>query len=317
MRYSIAVACLFTAQAPSNTHAFQRASNNLAADLRSAQAITSTPSPAQQQRQIFRHGVSAYIPASEMDNSNNNNNNTTRTYLANLVTNAVQTDDDAEEIELAERRRKVTERSGSFRVTLPLIQKEEETVSQPSTIMGMTLRQFYTGQQISSQILNLDTLVIESLASEENPSHRNSMYDNAEHVSDPESISVAIMQERLAPNISGVYVSRVEKGGPAWNAGIRPGDVLASTAATFGDAMWPKTTLEGVKSALSSRKMISGSATFEFVRTDVQEAVSTYELTLTRPIGLNLRGTIFWTGRHWIFYDLFCIAVTNCLRFVL
>jgi len=75
MRYSIAVACLFTAQAPSNTHAFQRASNNLAADLRSAQAITSTPSPAQQQRQIFRHGVSAYIPASEMDNSNNNNNN--------------------------------------------------------------------------------------------------------------------------------------------------------------------------------------------------------------------------------------------------
>ena len=212
------------AQAPSASSAFQSAQNLLVADLRSHSAISQT----QQERRVFRHGVSASMPAGEVDDIRNGTS--TGVYLTNLVTDAVQTDDDAEEIELAERRRKINERSGSFRVTLPLLQ-QDKTVTQPSTLIGMTIRQFYTGRQISNQILNLDTFVIETISEERDTGVNGS----SEETAAVDTISNAVMQERLAPNFSGVFVSSVSKGSPAWNAGIRPGDLLTSTAATFGD----------------------------------------------------------------------------------
>lgn len=237
-----------------------------------------------QERSVFRHGVSAYMPAGEV-NDDSRNGTSTSDYLTNLVTDAVQTDDDAEEIELAERRRKITERSGSFRVTMPLVQQVDKTVSEPAPLMGMRFRQFNNGRAISEQVLNLDSFVIETLSEAE-------AGVNERDGAVLETISNSVMQERLAPNFAGVFVSSVLKNGPAWNAGIRPGDLVTSTAATFGDSLWPKTTLEGVKSAISSRRMVAGSATFEFIRTDVQATDNTYELTLPKPIGLNLRGKL-------------------------
>ena len=270
---------MLAAQVLPDSAAFQSAPSNLhVGDMRSHSATSNR----RQEGSVFRHGVSAYMPAGEF-NDDSRNATSTSVYLTNLVTDAVQNDDDAEEIELAERRRKITERSGSFRVTLPLLQKLDKTVTEAGPLMGMSLRQFNSGRAISDQVLNLDTFVIESLSEKEAV-----LNDNDGAVL--ETISNAAMQERLAPNFSGVFVSNVLKGGPAWKAGIRPGDLLTSTAATIGDSLWPKTTLEGVKSAISSRKMVAGSATFEFIRTDIQERDNTYELTLPKPIGLNLRG---------------------------
>lgn len=212
--------------------------------------------------------------------SSPNNATASSLYLASLVSDAVQTDDDAEEIELAERRRKVTERLGSYRVTLPLSQKN--TISAPS-VMGMTLRQFSTGQVISDGILNLDTLTIEPTSEQAGESL------NDKNIA---TISTSRMQERLDPEFAGLYVSSVVVQSAAWKAGIRPGDLLISTAATFGGALWPKSTLEGVRSSLTTRSMTADSATFEFKRTDVDKPTNVYELTLSKPIGLNLRGKI-------------------------
>lgn len=199
-------------------------------------------------------------------------------YLASLVTDAVQTDDDAEEIELAERRRKITERFGSYRATLPLSKNKNNN----DVIMGMAIRQFSPGPEISDQILNLDSLSVEMAKDDEDEESESSVV---------ETISASVMQKRLDPDFAGLYVSSVIMQSPAWNAGIRPGDLLTSTASTFGGAMWSKTTMEGVRSSLTSRRMTADTATFEFKRTDVDKPANVYELTLSKPIGLNLRGT--------------------------
>jgi hypothetical protein len=211
--------------------------------------------------------------------SSTNNSAANSHYLANLVTDAVQTDDDAEEIILAERRRKITQRSGSYRVTLPL---SLSMTGASSRHIGITIRQFEMGREISENILNIDDLTIKTTvdADGNGPSFDGSV----------ETISVCAMQERLDPRLAGLYVSSVAVQSPAWKAGVRPGDMLTSTAITFGEALWPKTTLEGVRSALKSRKVVSDTATFEFKRTAMGKAHNIYELTVVRPIGLNLRG---------------------------
>ena len=55
--------------------------------------------------------------------------------------------------------------------------------------------------------------------------------------------------------------------------------------------MWPKTTLDGVKSAISSRKVTSQSMAFQLQRF-VEETVvdDQYELSLVKPIGLEIEG---------------------------
>ena len=238
------------------------------------------------------------------DESNGNNGvNATATglYLTNLVTDAVQTTDDAEEIELAERRRKIGERSGTYRVTLPLAAAPSTSKGVPPTArptplsLGFSIRQFYVGGEITDQVLHLDTLVIDKIEPATETDRDGGTADHADgdapSSSGVETISTVVMRERLDRSTSGVYVWSVRRGSPAWEAGIRPGDVLTSTAATFGDAFWPKASLEGVRSALASRRMVSGTASFEFRRTDVAATDNAYELSLARPIGLNLRGT--------------------------
>jgi len=262
MRYSIAVACLLAAQSPSANNAFNMAPNFPKVDPR---VHSASSHGRQEQQRVFPHGVSASFSAGEVTagtgggsgelHNDSLNVTSTSVYLTSLVSDAVQTDDDAEEIELAERQRKITQRSGSFRVTLPLRMPQDmaAVVTQPASL-GLTIRQFYKGRDISNQILNLDTLVIETINTAEKAGVNG---DSSKDTAVMETIEDSVMQDRLAPNFSGVYVSSILKLGPAWNAGIRPGDLLTSTGATLGSSLWPKTTLEGVQSAVSSRKMVS------------------------------------------------------------
>ena len=270
MRYGIALGLLMAAP-QSSTEAFQLPSALL-------NNIWSSPASHRDQRATVPKVASSAFASSD---GPSNNATASSLYLASLVTDAVNTDDDAEEIELAERQRKVTERLGSYRVTLPL-----SSVAQPSS-MGMTIRQFSPGPEISDEILNVDTLVIKNIANQ---------LDESLNDGSAETISASVMQERLDPEFAGLYVSSVAVQSSAWKAGIRPGDLLISTAATFGGALWPKSTLEGVRSALTSRRMTTDSATFEFKRTDVEKARNVYELTLSKPIGLNLRGEFYSGG---------------------
>ena len=58
----------------------------------------------------------------------------------------------------------------------------------------------------------------------------------------------------------------------------------------FKQTLWPKTSLEGVRSAVASRKVASGMMTFRFERS-IEEVASQYELTLTKPLGLEVQAT--------------------------
>lgn len=58
--------------------------------------------------------------------------------------------------------------------------------------------------------------------------------------------------------------------------------------------MWPKSTFDGVRAAIASRKVVSGSIEFQFRRVSDETKIGsqTYELTLTRPIGVQVEGKL-------------------------
>lgn len=61
--------------------------------------------------------------------------------------------------------------------------------------------------------------------------------------------------------------------------------------------MWPKSTVEGVRSAVSSRKVMSKTIKFNFQRVNEvageceSELVQEFELSLSRPMGIHIEGT--------------------------
>ena len=60
--------------------------------------------------------------------------------------------------------------------------------------------------------------------------------------------------------------SSVAQGGLVWTAGVRAGNVLAATSATLGSKLWLKSTLDSVRLAISSRKVMSATVDFELRR---------------------------------------------------
>lgn len=195
-------------------------------------------------------------------------------YLESL-SGAVDDSDDEIEQEIARRRRKVRERSGTYQVLLPIL-AEEGSSPKP---WGFSLCQVESGARLSETELNVDTLqYITRLSTPVTTTTTLQVMDSA------------TMAGKLDKDFKGVMVSSVARGGVAWNAGIRPGDILSATSATMGDALWPKRTLDGVKSAMMSRRIMAGSMAFEFKR--ISEVVNNqFELTLSRPIGIEIEGT--------------------------
>jgi len=183
--------------------------------------------------------------------------------------------------------------------------------------VGMSLRQVSKGRRLSELALDVDTLRFQSFLDElqgrkivESDSVNGENGDLVERL-DNGSISsssqeadllgyIEVLQNSalamLEESFDGVVVSSVTMGSLAWEAGIRAGDVLTATSATLGDKLWPKSTLDGVRSAISSRKVISPAMEFEFRRltqgfTAATEAVETIDLSLSRPIGINVEDT--------------------------
>lgn len=59
--------------------------------------------------------------------------------------------------------------------------------------------------------------------------------------------------------------------------------------------IWPKSTLDGVRSAISSRKVMSSTINFQLQRScdnlvSEAEVVQEFELSLSRPMGIHIEG---------------------------
>eukprot|EP00562_Extubocellulus_spinifer_P035641 CAMPEP_0178683258 /NCGR_PEP_ID=MMETSP0699-20121125/2212_1 /TAXON_ID=265572 /ORGANISM="Extubocellulus spinifer, Strain CCMP396" /LENGTH=1213 /DNA_ID=CAMNT_0020327849 /DNA_START=350 /DNA_END=3992 /DNA_ORIENTATION=+ len=187
---------------------------------------------------------------------------------------------------------------------------------------GMTLRQVDgRSGQLSSAALDFDTLrLVPNLGTEEemDPTTR----DGSVEIMTADAVAAATVLgggSGGAPGPAGsigrkagVVVSSVVRDGMAWRAGVRPGDLVLATSATVGQKMWPKTTLEGIRSAISSRGVMSSSIKMQLQRSvttastadDVAAAsaaaapstsaaaiskdITEFELTLSRPLGINV-----------------------------
>ena len=164
--------------------------------------------------------------------------------------------------------------------------------------VGMSLRQVYSGRRLSELALDIDTLRFQSFVDE--LQGRNVLEDENQDSLGTLQVLQNSALKLLEESFDGVVVSSVTRGGLAWEAGVRAGDILSATSATMGNKLWPKSTLDGVRSAISSRKVMSPSMDFEFRRLTLEkaeaESVQSFELSLSRPIGINVEGEWFSTS---------------------
>ena len=266
-RFGVALALLLTPPSVQSFHNFQPQSlSHIREKLVSRQATDKV-----------QRGVSASSSGSAEFVSNidtlNEALNTVTNAARDSIAEAVSDEPDSDEAEIALKQRMVGERVQTYSVTLPLASKKgkSEVLS-----IGLTLSQIRRGRVIDSNALNLDTLQFD-----EN--------DGSKESDGVEKMDEATLLRRVDGEFQGLVVSSVVEGSSAWVAGVRAGDLLRTTSATVGSNLWPKSTLEGVRSAILSRKATSGSIQVEFQR--LGEIVDNhFELTLSRPIGLELAG---------------------------
>jgi hypothetical protein len=254
--------------------------------------------------------------------------------IDNLLPNSIG-QDEQDETFLAKKEERIQARrinekrrqKGPFRVTLPIVRaipkgedpsKKSEDSSQDmerlvakgqeialQNTVGMSLRQVTSGRRLSELALDVDTLRFQSFVDELQGRTvlEEDIEEEAEEGGGEDHLllgSIQVLQNsalnELRESFDGVLVSSVARGGLAWEAGVRAGDVLVGTSATIGNKLWPKSTLDGVRSAISSRKVLSSTMEFEFRRLGSQvgdaavDGVESFELNLSRPIGINVEG---------------------------
>jgi len=190
----------------------------------------------------------------------------------------------------------------TYIATLPISLTSKEDVA---SVLGITLRQVGKNRQLSDFALDLDTqqyiLASKTVSAAAASGNTNGNSKKASSISEGPMNNRIVhifnkgLQERvLSPEFEGVIVSSVIENSIAWNAGIRISDVLSATSATLGDKIWPKKTLDGVQSAIQSRKVMSKTMDFQFQRisnkayVEQSQVVEEFELELTRPIGIEI-----------------------------
>jgi len=173
--------------------------------------------------------------------------------------------------------------TSTYSVRLPI-------ASDANTIIGVSLKEVNRGvvSEVGLQIDSMRYITVEEEVTR--MKKRECTFGE-----DGEDSSIQVLDEKSLETSSGIVVSSVERGGLAWDLGVRAGDFVIATSATVGDKMWPKSSLEGIRSAISSRKVISSSMQVEFQRagTSVPDAelVQEFELSLSRPMGIHIEDT--------------------------
>mmetsp|Transcript_2856 Transcript_2856/g.8006 ORF Transcript_2856/g.8006 Transcript_2856/m.8006 type:complete len:1071 (+) Transcript_2856:141-3353(+) len=171
---------------------------------------------------------------------------------------------------------------------------------------GLSLVQVSAGRKLSSKTFDLDQLI----SSEKTDS-------NAEDDSQQQqTMDWPTVAGRLNPEFKGLLVSSVAQGSRAWQGGVRAGDVLVSSSATIGDAVWPTSSMDGLQSALRSRKVTSSNIALEFARAMSldQEATNRYQLTLQRPLGIEVQEQITKDGDAVVVVTGFSVNAPNLVR---
>lgn len=166
----------------------------------------------------------------------------------------------------------------TYRAVLPL------PGSGPAKV-GLVLAQLGSKGDGARQILDYDT-------------RKTSLRDAA-----VEEDGYGVLEKDGEAAVPGVLILKVAPDGIAAGFGFRPGDYLTATSATLGNALWPKSTLEGVMSAVNSRGVVAEDIEVEirrpaaaFVDTvatpgkgvGVSVVGETYEVTVERPLGLSI-----------------------------
>lgn len=193
--------------------------------------------------------------------------------IDSLLPNPVN-DDEAVESLLAKKEERIQARRNSqqtsyfrpYRVTLPIVraspqqsaqrtgdvngqEKSEEALASLvakgqeialQNTVGMSLRQVYTGKRLSELALDVDTLRFQSFVDElQGRTILESEGENGECNQNLSGGAIQVLQnsalETIKDTFDGVLVSSVAKGGLAWEAGVRAGDVLIATSATIGN----------------------------------------------------------------------------------
>lgn len=170
-----------------------------------------------------------------------------------------------------------------YDVTLPIV---------PGQNVDMCLKQVDVNGIVSENSLDVDSL---KYISAEKDAILNKGMVRTTSIEGPDGTFQILDEECVMKGTDGIVVSSIKRGGLAWNLGIRAGDLLVATSATLGDNMWPKSTLDGVRSAISSRKVVSSTMQAQFQRAGEligeAEMVQEFELTLTRPMGIHIEDT--------------------------
>ena len=128
--------------------------------------------------------------------------------------------------------------------------------------MGITLTHISPGRVVSGKQLNLDTMRVSAI---------------------PNDAFAPIVPLALENLFRGLLVTAVVPDSPAAEAGVQEGDILVAASATLGSAVWPTSTLEGVQSALSSRRLTSQRVMLEFRRLEPLANTEEYPVVTSPP----------------------------------
>ena len=191
-------------------------------------------------------------------------------------------EEDADQVAIEQRQQRMLKRQtiGQFRITLPLGDAASKGKSNNKPhYYDMNLVQVSPGRVLGTQQLNIQSMELQPFQSIDNQDidSTDSMYYMN---------TTAVLQE-IDSSFHGLLVASV--GTAAYAQGVRPGDILLAVSATLGDAMWPKTTLEGVRAAISSRKVVAGSVELALQHYQQTTRKQEFELTLQRPLGFDIQ----------------------------
>ena len=173
---------------------------------------------------------------------------------ADQVVTAVSEDSDyvdeyeVEQAELAQRRaaaaREAARRRNQYEITVPIAKSTSTTSTTKQQMataasVGLTLRQITAGGQISSAALDFDsTTLINNLSTEEEMDPTLREGDGSVEILgamlDSDDDKTSMVESGSGNGTAGVIVSSVVRDGAAWEAGVRPGDVILATSATVG-----------------------------------------------------------------------------------